>query len=96
MQRLHTKDLTGHLLEGADGERWEHLCIPMEAPAHKVYIFPVSKKEYVREEGELLNPAAKAPRKSRSTRNASALSAMPANFNNGPCPRVALSSRVRI
>jgi hypothetical protein len=42
MQRLHTKDLIGHLLESAGGERWEHLCIPMEAPAHKVYIFPFS------------------------------------------------------
>jgi hypothetical protein len=61
MQRLHTKDLSGHLLEGAGGERWEHLCIPMEAPARKVYIFPVSKKEYVREEGELLSPAREGP-----------------------------------
>ena len=25
MQRLHTKDLSGQLLEGAGGERWEHL-----------------------------------------------------------------------
>jgi predicted phage terminase large subunit-like protein len=61
MQRLHTKDLSGHLLEGAGGERWEHLCIPMEAPARKVYIFPVSNKEYVREEGELLNPVREGP-----------------------------------
>lgn len=61
MQRLHTKDLTGHLLEGPDGARWEHLSIPMEAPARKVYAFPVSKKEYVREEGELLNPAREGP-----------------------------------
>lgn len=61
MQRLHTKDLSGHLLEGAGGERWEHLCIPMEAPARKVYIFPVSKKQHVREEGELLNPAREGP-----------------------------------
>jgi predicted phage terminase large subunit-like protein len=61
MQRLHTKDLSGHLLEGAGGERWEHMCNPMEAPAHKVYIFPVSKTEYVRGEGELLNPAREGP-----------------------------------
>ena len=61
MQRLHTKDLSGHLLEGAGGERWEHLCIPMEAPARKVYIFPLSKKEYVREEGELLNLVREGP-----------------------------------
>jgi len=61
MQRLHTKDLTGHLLEGPDGSRWEHLSIPMEAPAHKVYIFPISKKEHARDEGELLNPAREGP-----------------------------------
>ena len=61
MQRLHTKDLSGHLLEGAGGERWEHLCIPMKAPARKVYIFPVSKKQHVREEGELLHPAREGP-----------------------------------
>jgi predicted phage terminase large subunit-like protein len=61
MQRLHTKDLSGHLLDGAGGDRWEHLCIPMEAPDRKVYIFPVSKKQHVREEGELLNPAREGP-----------------------------------
>ena len=57
MQRLHTKDLSGHLLEGAGGERWEHLCIPMEAEERKIYLFPISKREYIREEGDLLNPA---------------------------------------
>jgi predicted phage terminase large subunit-like protein len=61
MQRLHTKDLTGHLLEGIDGARWEHLSIPMEAPAEKVYVFPISKKEYAREEGGLLNPVREGP-----------------------------------
>jgi predicted phage terminase large subunit-like protein len=61
MQRLHTKDLTGHLLDGSDGARWEHLSIPMEAPAEKVYIFSVSKKEYARAEGELLNPVREGP-----------------------------------
>jgi|SRR5208282_4437768 len=61
MQRLHTRDLTGHLLEGPDGSRWEHLSIPMEAPAQKFYVFPVSKKEYSRAEGELLNPAREGP-----------------------------------
>jgi predicted phage terminase large subunit-like protein len=57
MQRLHTRDLSGHVLQGSDGQRWTHLSIPMEAPARKTYIFPLSKKEYLRREGELLNPA---------------------------------------
>ncbi|PWT84129.1 MAG: hypothetical protein C5B58_05250 [Acidobacteria bacterium] len=46
MQRLHPKDLSGHLLEGAGGERWIHLRIPMEAPA----CFP-TLKERIRSAG---------------------------------------------
>lgn len=29
MQRLHEEDLTGWLLNGGNGENWEHLCIPV-------------------------------------------------------------------
>lgn len=29
MQRLHEEDLTGWLLKGGNGEKWEHLCIPV-------------------------------------------------------------------
>lgn len=28
MQRLHEKDLSGWLLDGGNGEEWEHLCLP--------------------------------------------------------------------
>lgn len=28
MQRLHKKDLAGWLLDGGNGEEWEHLCLP--------------------------------------------------------------------
>lgn len=28
MQRLHQEDLCGHLLDGHNGEEWEHLCLP--------------------------------------------------------------------
>lgn len=28
MQRLHEEDLAGWLLEGGNGEKWEHLCLP--------------------------------------------------------------------
>ena len=28
MQRLHENDMTGYLLGGGSGEKWEHLCIP--------------------------------------------------------------------
>lgn len=32
MQRLHEEDLSGWLLAGGNGEKWEHLCIPAEMP----------------------------------------------------------------
>lgn len=30
MQRLHEKDLAGWLLDGGNGEKWEHVCLPAE------------------------------------------------------------------
>ena len=30
MQRLHENDLSGFLLGGGNGEKWEHLCISAE------------------------------------------------------------------
>lgn len=54
MQRLHEQDLTGHLLERGG---WEHLNIPAIAEGGKTIIhFPISKKEVIREEGDLLWP----------------------------------------
>jgi len=32
MQRLHQQDLAGWLLEGGNGETWEHLCLPALRP----------------------------------------------------------------
>lgn len=54
MQRLHPDDLTGHLL--AQGG-YEHLCLPAEAPTRTVVRFPISGKEIVREQGDVLHPA---------------------------------------
>lgn len=42
MQRLHEKDLCGHLLD--QGE-WEHLKIQGLAHEQKTFVFPISKKE---------------------------------------------------
>lgn len=54
MQRLHENDLTGHILEEELG--YEHLCLPAEAPERTIVTFPVSGKEIIREEGDILNP----------------------------------------
>lgn len=53
MQRLHERDLTGHLL--ADGG-WTHLCLPAEAERHTMIHFPLSGETRVREAGEVLWP----------------------------------------
>lgn len=54
MQRLHEQDLTGYIL--AEDLGYEHLCLPAIAEKHTVVTFPISGREVVREEGDLLNP----------------------------------------
>ena len=54
MQRLHENDLTGYILSEELG--YEHLCLPAEAPKKTIVQFPISKKEIIREEGDILNP----------------------------------------
>ncbi|MFP3153115.1 phage terminase large subunit [Lachnospiraceae bacterium ZAX-1] len=53
MQRLHENDMTGYILSENIG--YEHLCLPAIAPERTIITFPISKKEIVREEGDLLN-----------------------------------------
>jgi predicted phage terminase large subunit-like protein len=53
MQRLHTGDLSGHVLEKGG---YYHLCLPATAPKRTVVSFPISKREVVREAGEILHP----------------------------------------
>ncbi len=85
MQRLHTKDLSGHVLQGPDGKRWTHLCIPMEAPATKIYIFPLSKKNTCGRKATCSIRCAKAIPNSRSTRLVSAFMDMRVSSNRTPC-----------
>jgi len=54
MQRLHEADLTGHILDGE--EHWEHLKIPGICEERTVHHFPISGKEFIREESDLLWP----------------------------------------
>lgn len=53
MQRLHDKDLTGHLLEQGG---WTHLKVEAECTKRTVYSLPISGKEIVREEGQIMWP----------------------------------------
>ena len=42
MQRLHEKDLTGHLI--AKGDRWHHLCLPAQYEPNHPFLYPASVK----------------------------------------------------
>ena len=53
MQRLHERDLTGHILSEDLG--YEHLCLPAIAEERTVVTFPISGKEIIREPGDVLN-----------------------------------------
>lgn len=54
MQRLHQNDPTGYMLKEKAEMGWVHLELPAEAPKRTIIIFPMSKREVVREEGEVL------------------------------------------
>lgn len=58
MQRLHTGDLTGHLL--AQGG-WMHVKLPMRAADRERVVFPVSGTVHERAPGELLHPERVGP-----------------------------------
>lgn len=55
MQRLHENDLTGYIL--SEGLDYVHLCLPAIAEQRTVVHFPITNREVVREEGDLLNPS---------------------------------------
>lgn len=53
MQRLHEKDLTGHVLASDLG--YEHVCLPAQAEQRTIINFPVSGKQLIREPGDILD-----------------------------------------
>lgn len=60
MQRLHEKDVTGHLLSKKDESGvadWHHLELPAITEKKTVVHFPLTHKEIVREVGDLIWPA---------------------------------------
>lgn len=58
MQRLHEKDLTGHLLKK---QGYEHLKIPTIAEDRERMVFPITKSYVDREAGDLMHPERDGP-----------------------------------
>lgn len=56
MQRTHQNDPAGHVQTTKKELGWTVLELPTEAPKKTIIVFPISKREIVREEGDLLWP----------------------------------------
>lgn len=59
MQRLHARDLTGHLL--AENHGYHHLSLPSIAPTTVQVKFPITGRTMERKEGDLLHPERDGP-----------------------------------
>lgn len=57
MQRLHEKDLSGHILGGAQRADWTHICLPMRYEPKRMVQTPLKWTDVRRQPGELLWPA---------------------------------------
>lgn len=62
-QRLHEKDLSGHLLQTGD---WEHLCLPFIAPADVNY--QIGNRTWHRKKDDVLSPIRFGPTEITATR----------------------------
>lgn len=84
MQRLHESDLTGYVLSEDLG--YTHLCLPAEAEERSTIVYPISKKEVVREPGDLLNPARFDKEVLDSLKRVWARRSTPASSSRPPAP----------
>jgi hypothetical protein len=81
MQRLHAKDLTGHLL--AKGS-WEHLCLTAVAETRTVHDFGRVKK--TREAGDLLHPSREGTESIAATKRDMGSYAFAGQYQQRPAP----------
>lgn len=58
MQRLHDQDVSGYFLSQGG---WEHLCLEGVAEKRTIMHYPISGREFIREEGDLLWPEREGP-----------------------------------
>lgn len=83
MQRLHTDDVTGHLLaRGA----WQHLSLPCPAPENMLITFPVSKAEILYKAGSPLWPERESSEQVERQRQALGSWAFAGQYQQSPAP----------
>lgn len=85
MQRLHEDDTTGMLRE-AWGDELVHLKLPAIAPERTVITLPISRKEVVREEGDLLHPDREGERELAEMRRGMGSYIFSGQYQQDPAP----------
>lgn len=86
MQRLHTTDLVGHILDEKKEQGWTVLRLEAEAEERKVITFPTSKREVVREVGDPLWPEREPPATLAQTKAALGSYAYAGQYQQRPAP----------
>lgn len=84
MQRLHEKDLTGHLLEQGG---WELVKLPAIAEERTVIHFPISGRVLVREPGDILWPAREGPEELEKAKRVLGSYGFAGQYQQAPAPR---------
>lgn len=85
MQRLHDQDLTGHLLEKDIG--YEHVKIPTVCEERCVVHFPLSGREMVREEGDLMHAERDGPEEIAQAKKDLGMYGFSGQHQQDPTPR---------
>lgn len=85
MQRLHEADVSGLILSGELG-KYEHLVIPGVAEKKCTVVFPVSKKEQIREIGDILHPAREGPDEIQQARKSLGPYGFSGQYQQSPTP----------
>ncbi len=83
MQRLHEKDLSGHLLERGD---YVYLRLPAEAETRTIIHLPISGRSIVRGEGDLLWPEREGPIELAAQKKAMGSYAYAGQYQQRPSP----------
>jgi predicted phage terminase large subunit-like protein len=81
MQRLHPDDWIGHVKER---DTWTHLNLPAEAATKHTIVFPISKREVVREAGSILHAEREGPKELAAMKKTLGSRMFEAQYNQNP------------
>lgn len=86
MQRLHDRDLTGHVLAQEPGV-WTHIKLPAEAEVDESWTLPIKGNTYPRKAGELLWPQRFSHEVLAQLKTAMGSWAFAGQYQQSPAPR---------